>query len=54
MLKTQSSKYKVIVRKSKVPKIYFGLRLIERENTKLKHQAEQFVREITYKGGAGP
>ena len=53
MLKSQSEKYKVIVRKSKDPKIYFGLKLIERKNTRLKHQSEQFVREITYKGGRG-
>ena len=26
---------------------------IERKNTRLKHQSEQFVRENTYKGGRG-
>ena len=48
LLKSQSEKYKVIVRKSNVPKMDW------KEKKRLKQLSEQFwVAEKTYKGGRG-
>ena len=53
MLKSQSQKYTIKARKSKVPKITRIEIDWKDKNTRRKHQSEHFVREITYKGGRG-